>query len=173
MRDGPLRRAIKWIARLRYNFDLAVTRLILRARGEPRYRLAGACNGCGRCCETPVIQASTPVFRLRSLRWLVLGWHRVVNGFEQISEDREHKLFVFRCTHYDPVTKQCDSYESRPGMCRDYPRNLIYSALPEFHSECGYYAVYKKAEGLRRALEETNLPPEKLEELVRKLHLKE
>ncbi|QRK12177.1 YkgJ family cysteine cluster protein [Archangium violaceum] len=173
MRDGLIRRAIKRLALIRYTIDLSLTRLVLRAQGEPRYRLTGACNGCGRCCETPVIAVSRPVFHLRSLRWLTLTWHRLVNGFEYVSEDRRHKLFVFRCTHYDPVTKQCDSYDSRPGMCRDYPRNLAYSALPEFLPECGYSAVYKKGEQLRQALEKANLPPEKYEELVRKLYLEE
>jgi len=171
MRDGLLRRAIKRIALLRYTVDLAFTRLLLRARGEPRYQLTGACNGCGRCCETPVIQVGTLVYRLRSLRWLTLTWHRVVNGFEHIDTDRRAKLFVFRCTHYDPATRQCDSYDSRPGLCRDYPRNLLYEPLPEFHDECGYSAMYKRAEGLRRSLERANLPPEKLAELKKKLHL--
>ncbi|HVG61919.1 MAG TPA: YkgJ family cysteine cluster protein [Hyalangium sp.] len=171
MRDGPLRRIIKKLALLRYTIDLGFTRLMLRAQGEPRYRLTGSCNGCGKCCETPTIPVSTPVFRLRSLRWLALTWHRVINGFELIGEDRRQKLFVFRCTHYDPVTKQCDSYDSRPGMCRDYPRNLLYAALPEFLSECSYQAVYKKAEGLRKSLERANLPPEKLAEVLKKLHL--
>jgi uncharacterized protein len=173
MKDGPLRRAIKRIALVRYTIDLWLTRLLLKARGEPRYRLTGACNGCGRCCETPVIPVSRPVFFLRSLRWLTLTWHRAVNGFEYVGDDRRARLFVFRCTHYDPVTKQCDSYDSRPGMCRDYPRNLVYSALPEFFPECGYSAAYKKGEQLRQALLKANLPPEKYEELVRKLHLKE
>jgi uncharacterized protein len=173
MKDGPLRRSIKRLARLRYDFDLAVTRLLLRARGEPRYRLTGACNGCGRCCESPTLAVSRPVFFLRSLRWLVLTWHRLVNGFEYVGEDRRHRLFVLRCTHYDATTKQCDSYDSRPGMCRDYPRNLAFEALPEFFPECGYSAVYKKAGPLREALQKSNLSPEKYEELVRKLHLRE
>ena len=58
-------------------------------------------------------------------------------------------------------------------MCRDYPRNLAFEALPEFFPECGYSAVYKKAEPLRQALQNSNLSPEKYEELVRKLHLRE
>jgi Fe-S-cluster containining protein len=173
MRDGPIRRGVKRLALIRYTIDLWMTRLVLRARGEPRYRLTGACNGCGRCCETPMIPVSAPVFWLRSLRWLALSWHRHVNGFEYVGEDRRHKLFVFRCTHYDPATRQCDSYDSRPGMCRDYPRNLVYAALPEFLPECGYSAVYKKGEPLRQALARANLPPEKYQELVRKLKLEE
>ncbi|ATB30672.1 YkgJ family cysteine cluster protein [Melittangium boletus] len=173
MKDGPIRRGIKRIALLRYTIDLVLTRLLLKARGEPRYRLKGSCTGCGRCCESPVIAVSRPVFSLRSLRWLTLTWHRLVNGFEHTGEDRRHKLLVFRCTHYDPATKQCDSYDSRPGMCRDYPRNLVYEALPEFLPECGFSAVYKKGEALRQALQRSNLSPEKYEELVRKLHLRE
>ncbi len=171
MKDGPIRRVIKRVALLRYTIDLRFTRLMLRARGEPHYKLAGSCNGCGKCCETPVVQASTPVFRVRSLRWLALWWHRVVNGFELVDEDRRFKLFVFRCTHYDPVTKLCDSYDSRPGMCRDYPRNLLYEALPEFLPECGHGAVDKKAERFRSALEQTHLTPEQRRELEKKLRL--
>jgi hypothetical protein len=53
------------------------------------------------------------------------------------------------------------------------PRNLLYAALPEFLPECGYQAVYKRAEGLRRSLERANLPPEKLEELLKRLHLQD
>jgi Fe-S-cluster containining protein len=171
MKDGLLRRIIKRLARLRYDFDLGATRLLLRRRGEPRYRLTGACNGCGRCCESPTLAVSRPVFYLRSLRALVLGWHRLINGFEYVSEDRRHRLFVLRCTHYDPQTKQCDSYDSRPGMCRDYPRNLLYEAIPEFLPECGFGAVDKNAARFRSALEQTNLTPEQRRDLEKKLRL--
>ncbi|MBU8897169.1 YkgJ family cysteine cluster protein [Corallococcus sp. M34] len=173
MKDGLLRRVLKRIARACYAFDLRVTRWLRRERGGPRYRLAGACNGCGRCCETPVIPVSAPVFHVRTLRRLVLAWHRWVNGFEPVGEDRRMRLLVFRCTHYDPVSRQCDAYDSRPGMCRDYPRNLLDSPLPEFFPECGYRAVQRGAEGFREALARTDLPPEKLAELTRKLHLDE
>lgn len=173
MKDGPVRRGLKWLARMRYTIDLGFTRWVLRRRGEPHYRLTGSCNGCGRCCESPTIPVGRLVFSMRSLRWLTLAWHRWVNGFELAGEDKRLKLFIFRCTHYDAATRQCDSYGSRPGMCRDYPRNIVYSALPEFFPECGYRAVYKKAESLRGALAQTHLPPEKLEELARKLHLDE
>jgi uncharacterized protein len=173
MKDDIVRRCIKRIALLCYTFELSVTRLLLKTRGEPRYRLKGSCNGCGRCCESPVIGVGRLTFRVKALRALTLAWHRWVNGFEYTGEDRRHRLLEFRCTHYNPETRQCDSYDSRPGMCRDYPRNLVYEALPEFLPECGFSAVYKKGEPLRQALQRSNLTPEKYEELVRKLHLRE
>jgi uncharacterized protein len=173
MRDGWLRRIIKRIARGRYEVDLAITRRILQLSGGPRYRLTGSCNGCGKCCEQPTIPVTRAVFHLRSLRWLALTWHRLVNGFVLVGEDRRLRLFAFRCTHYDPVTRQCDSYESRPALCRDYPLNLTYAAIPELFPECSYRVVYQNAAGMRQALEATALSPRQVEELAKKLHLEE
>lgn len=170
MKDGLTRRFIKRIALLRYAVDLGITR---RLRGPSHFDLRGACQGCGRCCETPSIPVRPLFFRLRITRWCILTWHHVVNGFEYLDEDRKSHVFVFRCTHFDPTTRRCDSYESRPGLCRDYPRNLLYSSDPDLFSECGFYAVHRNADRFRDALDRLDLPPEKLAELQDKLHLKE
>lgn len=173
MRDGAVRAAIKRLARLRYEIDLWLTRKI-RARGvPPRYRLIGSCNGCGRCCERPTIQVSPWTLRFPVLRALLLAWHRWVNGFVLVGEARTQGLVAFRCTHYDTVTKQCDSYETRPGMCRDYPRPLLDAAVPEFFAECSYAAVDTQAASLREALEKVQLDPSRREELYRKLKIRE
>lgn len=173
MKDGPVKGAIKRVALIRYRIDLWVARAIRRRTRPPRYRLAGECNGCGACCETPMIQTNAAFFRLRTTRWLILTWHRVVNGFEHIRDEPKSRAFVFRCTHFDPVTKHCDSYDSRPGMCRDYPTNLLEAGYPQFPGECSHYAIDNNAERFNAALEKLNLPPEKLEALKTRLHTKE
>jgi Fe-S-cluster containining protein len=173
VRDGWARRAVKAVARAWSGADLWVTRLLLRARGEPRYRLAGTCNGCGRCCESPAIRAGWLAWRLPRWRALVLWWHRVVNGFELTETDARFRLFVFRCTHYDAATRQCDSYSSRPLLCRDYPKNLLYEALPQLFPECSHGVVAKNAEKLKAALERTQLSAEARQELEKKLYLRE
>ncbi len=173
MRDGPVRRAIKRAALLRYQVDLWVARKIRNRSHPPRYRLAGQCEGCGLCCETPMIAAHPLLHRLRSTRWIILAWHRSINGFEFLSYDRENRAFVFRCTHFDPKTRRCDSYESRPGMCRDYPRNLLDHPFPGFLKGCGYYAIDENADRFNAALEKLDLPADKLEELKKRLHTKE
>jgi Fe-S-cluster containining protein len=170
MKDGLLRRIVKRIALLRYTVDLGITR---RLRGAPHFVLRGTCGGCGRCCETPSIPVRPLFFRLRLTRWIILEWHRLVNGFEYVDEDRKRRLLVFHCTHFDAVTRRCDAYESRPGLCRDYPRNLLYSSKPDLFPECGFYALHRNAAGFRDALERLDLPPEKLAELKEKLHLRE
>ena len=105
------------------------------------------------------------------LRALALWWQRLVNGFELVSSDPRFRTVTFRCTHYDPVTKQCDSYDSRPLICRDYPVNLTHEASPVLFDECSYRIVDVKAEALRDALARTTLSEEKRAELERKLHL--
>ncbi len=173
MRDGLGRRVVKRAARALHGFDLWVTRLVLRARGEPRYRLTGPCDGCGKCCEAPAVPVGRVAWRLPAARRLLAWWHRAVNGFELVEQDPRLKLLVFRCTHYDAATKRCDSYGSRPLMCRDYPANLLYEALPPLFEECSHRVVHKNAEAFRAALEKTDLAPDARAALEKKLNLRE
>ena len=172
MKDGPIRRAIKRAALIRYQFDLWVARTVKGRLDPPRYHLAGSCQGCGLCCETPMIAFHPLFYRLRSTRWVILTWHKAVNGFEFLRYDFKSRAFVFNCTHFDRKTRTCDSYDSRPGMCRDYPRNLLDAAYPEFLDGCGYHAIDANAEQFNEALDKLDLPPEKLEELKKRLHTK-
>ena len=173
MKDGPIRTFVKRIALGMYTIDLKATRLLRATEGERRYRLGGSCNGCGLCCETPMVRVNSTLFYFRSYRWILNTWHRIINGFELIRLDMRNRILVFRCTHYDPVTKQCDSYHSRPGRCRDYPRNLLASPRPQFLSECSYFAVDRSAARYRQALERFPIPEEKREELLARLYLSE
>ena len=56
-------------------------------------------------------------------------------------------------------------------MCRDYPRALLYQVRPEFFDDCSHYAVDENAEAFREALDATDLSPEKIKELKKKLFL--
>jgi Fe-S-cluster containining protein len=171
VRDGPIRRALKAVARVLGTFDLKVTRALASRRAPPRYRLEGSCNGCGKCCESPAIAVGRLTWHVRSLRSAFLLWQRWVNGFELVGREPRFKTFTFRCTHYDPATKRCDSYESRPLMCRDYPLRLTFDAVPEPFPECSYVLVDRKAAQLTAALEAAGLEGEKLEEVKKKLYL--
>jgi Fe-S-cluster containining protein len=171
VRDGPVRRFLKWVARTVAGFDLAVTRAIDARRSPPRYRLEGSCNGCGRCCEAPAIAVGRLTWHVRSLRSAFLLWQRVVNGFELTGQDARLRTFVFRCTHYDATTKRCDAYESRPLMCRDYPARHASEAVPELFPECSYRVVDRKAAQLTEALRAAGLSGEKLDAVKKKLYL--
>ena len=87
------------------------------------------------------------------------------------ARDRRERTFVFRCTHFDPATRSCDSYASRPGMCRDYPRALLQQAHPELLPGCGYRPLARNADALRRALLDEPLTDEQRARLRRELFL--
>ncbi|OGL41156.1 MAG: hypothetical protein A2161_07545 [Candidatus Schekmanbacteria bacterium RBG_13_48_7] len=172
MKDGIVRKTIKYVALARYMIDLKITRLIKSVGNSQTFHLEGSCNRCGKCCENPAIILSAPFFYLKTNRWLTLKWHKIVNGFEFVGENRKEKCFIFRCTHWNPETKLCDSYETRPGLCRDYPRNQIDSTDPVFMDSCGYYAVRKNAESMGKAIDKLLLSEEKTDKLKQKLHIK-
>jgi hypothetical protein len=147
-------------------------RRLLARRGQPRYLLLDACNGCGKCCEAPAIQLERLTWSSRALRGLVVWWQRRVNGMELRSSDARFRLLTFHCTHYEPSTRRCDSYDSRPFFCRDYPRNLTFDPVPQLFDECSHRVVDRHAEALTAALESAGLRGEKLEEVRKKLYLR-
>src|SRR6185503_15607137 len=110
--------------------NLALHRAWRRRAGDRPFALGGECRRCARCCEAPAVRVAWPVWHLAALRG--------------------QRTFVFRCTHFDPESRACDSYDSRPGMCRDYPRALLWTSSPELFAECGYRAVAPNAAGLIR-----------------------
>ena len=172
MRDGPGRRAIKAVARAGFFLDVCLTRAWRRLRGERPYALGGACRRCAACCEAPALQAGVFVWHMPRLRRLFLWWQRRVNGFELTATDDRAHVFVFRCTHFDWATRSCDSYASRPGVCRDYPRALLRQPDPTLLPGCGYRPVAPNAARLRRALADQPLTPEQRERLERDLYLR-
>jgi hypothetical protein len=173
MRDGPVRRALKRAALWHFQANLLLHRWWRRRRGERPFTLGGSCRRCAGCCEAPTIAAGRLIWFLPLTRRLFLAWHRHVNGFELSSRDRRSRTFVFRCTHFDGVGRSCDSYDSRPGMCRDYPRLQLWQASPELLPGCGYRALAPNAPGLAASLALLDLTDGQREHLRRGLRLED
>jgi uncharacterized protein len=171
VRDGPVLRAVKRIALWQYQLDLALHRAMRRRRGERPWTLEGACRRSGACCEAPAIAVGRLTWSLPTLRRVFLAWQRRVNGFELAGTDARARVFVFRCSHYDPAARSCDSYGSRPGMCRDYPRNVLWQPNPELLPPCGYRARPPNAGGLRASIDRLDLTQDQRDKLRRGLRL--
>src|SRR5260370_1106838 len=105
MRDGPLRRAVKRVARGALAFDLGVERGLRRVRGERPYVLGGDCRRCARCCEAPAIQVGPLVWHAPVLRRLFLWWQETVNGFVLTEARPGTRTFVFPCPHFHPANR--------------------------------------------------------------------
>ena len=76
-----------------------------------------------------------------------------------------------RCEHFDRRTRLCDSYDTRPGMCRDYPRALLWQPRPEMLPGCGYRPVNPRARALASALDAQPLTDEQRAKLAKGLFL--
>ena len=169
MKDGPVRRQIK-----RLGLGVYYARLFFhRLQADTRYDLGGACVRCAKCCEEPGIQVGRVAWYLPGFRRVFLWWHRNVNGFLLKEARREDRTFIFECSHFDWASRSCDSYHSRPGMCRDYPRPLLEQANPEFFDGCGFKALARGRESLIQILEKESLTQEQLAKLKKGLYLEE
>ncbi|MGH9333386.1 MAG: YkgJ family cysteine cluster protein [Vicinamibacteria bacterium] len=164
---------MKRVALSVYDLRLAIHRNRARANGDIRYELGGACILCARCCEAPGIQVGFVTWHFPLIRRVFLQWHRRVNGFELVEKNRRDRAFIFRCAHFDPETRRCDSYHSRPGMCRDYPRAHLEQANPELFEGCGFRAVAHGREVLLQILEEKSLTVDQKAKLKTELYLED
>jgi Fe-S-cluster containining protein len=173
MRDGPVRRALKGLALAFFYANLLPSRWWQRLRGGVPFALGGSCRRCARCCERPSVRANALVWHWPALRRAFLRWQERVNGFRLVEVRRREWTFVFSCEHFDRETRACDSYASRPGMCRDYPRALLAQPGPELLPGCGYRPVARRARALRRALDAQPLTPEQRARVQRGLYLDE
>ncbi|MBN2370003.1 MAG: YkgJ family cysteine cluster protein [Vicinamibacteria bacterium] len=171
MRDGSALRVVKRLALWCFVVNTGAYRAWRRWRGERTHRLAGSCRLTGRCCEAPAIRVNALVWYMPSLRRMFLGWQKHVNGFILTGVDRRSRTFIFRCEHFDAATRRCDSYESRPGICRDYPRVHLGQPNPEFLPGCGYRAVIDNADALRQAIRDLGLSPDREQKLLRGLNI--
>lgn len=166
-----MRAAIKAVARVFYFLEVWLGRAWLRQRGEIRYELLGECQRCARCCEEPSLRLNPLLFHLKPLRNAVIWWQWYVNRFAAKRSDFETCVITFKCHHFDWRTRRCDSYDTRPGLCRDYPRFLMEQPWPELHDDCGYRALDRNAARLAAALDGVEMSEEERERLKRKLHV--
>jgi Fe-S-cluster containining protein len=171
VKDGPLHRVLKRLALWHFQANVSLHRWRQRRTGQEHYFLGGDCRLCAKCCEAPTITVGTLTWHIPVLRAIFLAWHKHVNGFDVTGRDPLEQKFTFRCTHFDWTTRRCDSYESRPGLCRDYPRLLLEQPRPELLSGCGYRAIWRRAQSLTRALEEAGVQPATLARLRQDLFL--
>jgi uncharacterized protein len=161
----------KRIIRLLWSVELWLRRELRLGKRWRYWKLEGECDACGSCCVEPSIHVGPVTWHLPFARWLFVAWQSRVNGLEYIGEDEHTHDLLFRCTHYEPTSKRCDSYTSRPSMCRDYPKALLDQAWPELFPECSHRVRPRKAEQLRQGIEATSLSPEAKAELRRKLRI--
>ena len=112
-----------------------------RASQPTAPRVAYTCAKCpGYCCSYPEIEV-TPRDIERLAKRFDLSYREAEERFTKLQPKEKVRLlrhqkdtvFATICMFFDTKKRRCTVYESRPGVCRDYPDS----------KRCGYYEFLK------------------------------
>jgi len=100
------------------------------------YYRTGKCKGCGRCCTHIYVKHFKHVVKdekeFEKLQYI----HSFYAGLKVIGKDDIG--LIFECTHLDAETKKCKIHKIRPGICRRYPQEELFSMGGALSDDCGY-----------------------------------
>jgi hypothetical protein len=100
-----------------------------------KYYRTGSCNACGRCCRQiyvkhkHVIQTEEEFEKLRFM-------HPFYSYLKVV--DKDETGLVFECENLDRETNKCRIHKKRPGICRRYPQEEIFTMGGVLAENCGY-----------------------------------
>lgn len=118
------------------NFLLEVRKFILSKILGRKYYRVGKCKACGKCCTKIYVKHFKHVIQdeeeFKKLQYL----HRFYTYLKVI--DKDETGLVFECQNLDPETHKCKIHKSRPGICRRYPQEELFSMGGALSDDCGY-----------------------------------
>jgi len=101
-----------------------------------KYYRTGKCIGCGECCRQiyvrhikNVVQTEDEFNKLKKL-------HPFYTYLKVIGKDDIG--LIFECQNLDKESNRCKIHKSRPGICRRYPVEEIFTMGGELGKKCGY-----------------------------------
>ena len=101
-----------------------------------KYYRTGKCNACGKCCTHIYVKHYRHVIQdeneFKKLQFL----HKFYANLKII--DKDDSGLIFECQNLDPETHKCKIHSSRPGICRRYPQEELFSMGGDLSEDCGY-----------------------------------
>ena len=117
-------------------FCLEVKKFILSKIFGKFYYRTGKCKACGKCCEKIYVKHYNHVVKdeeeFKKLQFL----HRFYTYLKVV--DKDDTGLVFECQNLDKVTRKCKIHKSRPGICRRYPQEELFSMGGALSEDCGF-----------------------------------
>ncbi len=103
---------------------------------KKHYWRTGKCKGCGQCCTHIYVKHFKHVLKdekeFKRLQYL----HKFYADLEIIGKDELG--LIFECKNLDRETKRCKIHFWRPGICRRYPQEELFSMGGTLSEDCGY-----------------------------------
>ncbi len=101
-----------------------------------KYYRTGNCKGCGRCCRKIYVKHAKGIIQDEKEFKKLTYQHRFYTYLEVV--DKDDTGLVFECMNLDRETNRCKIHKTRPGICRRYPQEELFSMGGSLSDGCGY-----------------------------------
>ena len=134
---------------------LGIKKFILAKILKKHYYRVGNCKGCGQCCTHIYVKHFKHVLKdeneFKKLQYL----HKFYSDLEIIGKD--DLGLIFECNNLDKETHKCKIHFFRPGICRRYPQEELFSMGGTLSDTCGYKMkpIYEFKEVLKKVEKQT------------------
>ena len=102
-----------------------------------KYFRYGKCNRCGACCTRIYVKHQKDTVKTEKEFEILKKLHPFYTYLTVI--DKDETGLVFKCSNFDPEKRICKIHKKRPGICRRYPDEVIFSMGAALDENCGFY----------------------------------
>lgn len=102
-----------------------------------KYFRYGKCNRCGACCTRIYVKHQKGTVKTEKEFEILKKLHPFYTYLTVI--DKDETGLVFKCSNFDPEQHICKIHKKRPGICRRYPDEIIFSMGAALDEKCGFY----------------------------------
>lgn len=120
-----------------------------------KYYRSGKCKRCGACCSRIYVRHGRHTISSEK-EFEVLRYLHPFYSYLKVEGQDEIGL-VFSCSNFDRAAHICKIHKDRPGICRRYPDELIFSMGACLSEGCGY--SFKPIDKFKDILKEAEKKP--------------
>lgn len=91
---------------------------------------------CGSCCQKIYVRHAKSVIKEEDEFKRLQRIHPFYTYLEIV--DKDDLGLVFKCNNFDAENKVCKIHKKRPGICRRYPSEQIFTMGSDLSEDCGY-----------------------------------
>ncbi|MGN0015572.1 MAG: YkgJ family cysteine cluster protein [Candidatus Gastranaerophilaceae bacterium] len=118
------------------SFIEAIKKFIYKHIFRKKYYRSGSCNRCGACCTRIYVSHMKGTVKteeeFKKLRMLHPFYtYLTIEGQDEMG-------LLFSCCNFDREKHICKIHKKRPGICRRYPDEVIFSHGACLTDDCGY-----------------------------------
>lgn len=119
------------------SFSEKIKKIFYKYVLKRQYFRYGKCNRCGACCQRIYVRHQKGTVKTEKEFEVLRHLHPFYSYLTII--DKDDMGLVFKCSNFDPEKHICKIHKRRPGICRRYPDEQIFSMGACLTDECGFY----------------------------------